>query len=450
MFQLNQEFEYHLFNCTGIDEEGIWRKSGNFSRIKRLQRELTILTNGVATSKKTDLTEKNQSKSSIRNAQSASSVSSIESSRSLSASTNSLDEIDDDDCDYSVHDMTVVVKRILIPEFLQDRTITAFLSLMDMLSHKVHTDVLKCPDEAVILNKFRDRDPRLYSNFVSCLSLFLLFHQKLNHSLFENESAGSRAADPITIFSSFMHLMAVTVENCQSNKMTASNMATLLLPLLYPSSTDNMLTTSPIDGGFRASGNRQHFMLSFVLKFWKQISSASSLPKTFVTDFTKLMEKSGKRKSSEVDNEQGDESNDENEVMSTCVRFAVNAGNPFAKTDGISETELELARLYAHVHASKDKRMIKKLNRAGVVIPTSAKKAKAASGTLSDANAVKTPAKTPSRSRITSLKSIFSSSKKKSAFKHPDVTPPSSSGDQTSDSEAASSRSNSFEVLRFN
>ena len=303
----------------------------------------------------------------------------------------------------------------------------------------------------VILTKFRDRDPRLYANFISSMSLFLLFHQKLNHCLFEKESAGVRITNSMSLFSSFMHLMAVTVENCQSNKMTASNVATLLLPLLYPSSTDHMVTTSPTDGGFKPSTNRNHFMLTFVVQFWKQITSVSSLPNTFVTDFRKLMTRRGKRKSSDLQNELDDEDTDENEVMSTCVRFAVNTGNPFAKTESISETELELARLYAHVHASKDKRLIKKLNRAGVMIP-SAKKAKGTSHPPhAEENPCKTPAKTPSRSKISSFKSMFSSAKKKSALKHAEDTDASpSSDDLVIDSEAAASRSNSFEVLRFN
>ena len=435
-------------NPSGICEEGVWRKSGNFARIKRLQRELTILTSGFPAKKSVLEEKKSQSKCSISStsAKSASSVSSLESTRSLSSSINSLDEIDDDDCDYSVHDMTTTVKRMLVPELLSDPSIQALLSLMDMLSNKVPENVLSCPDESAAMVLFREKDPRLFSNFVSCLSLFTLFHSKVNHSLFPVPDADSDV-NLMSIFCSFMDLMSVTIDNCNLNKMVASNVATLLLPLFYPSSTD--MTTSPVEGGFKARSNRQLFMLSFLICQWKQISSPSSLPNTFMTDFKKLMAKKKKRKSGDV------QSDDENEVMSTCVRFAVSStGNPFAKTSGISETELELARLYAHVQASQDKKMIKKLNRAGVTLPASAKKVKNNPTPVCIENPnSKTPMKTPKLKM--SLKSIFSSAKKRqeqqSSLKNREESSLSARElfNEESPGTASTTPSNSFEVLRF-
>ena len=43
------------------------------------------------------------------------------------------------------------------------------------------------------------------------------------------------------------------------------------------------------------------------------------------------------------------------------------------ETQRIDETQIELARMYAHVQATQDKKMIKKLNRAGIIIPSKKK-----------------------------------------------------------------------------
>lgn len=383
-----------------IEEEGIWRKSGNFNRIKKLQKELQSI---IATPEKlrqpkaparrrSSLSRAGNSKSSIKNNVPENSfVGSVKSARSFDSlcSNTSLDDIDDEDNTYSVHDMTLLVKRILIPVFQKSNDTIGFFKLVDHLS-------LKIPKEIVEVSigrdqRIRDSDPRMYANFISCLSLFTLFHLKLRHSMYDTVkksqpsdqstpqiTKGSKSnlspnlseeiSDPsaMSLLCSLFDLLSKTATHSVSNKMIPSSLATLFLPLFYPStlsmtavssSSDRLLVDTEQD----IINKRLTAMLSFIINYWPQITSATSLPNTFMTDFKLLQQSSNKgtkRKSGAAESEDS--------VMSTCVRFAQPSTSGANST--IDETQIELARMYAHVQATQDKKMIKKLNRAGIII----------------------------------------------------------------------------------
>lgn len=384
-----------------IDEEGIWRKSGNFNRIKKLQKELQSI---IATPerlkqpkvpvRRRSSLSRSGSKSSFKSSSSKlrdDSMICVQSARSFDSlsSNTSLDDIDDEDNTYNVHDMTLLVKRILIPVFQKSCGTVGFFKLVDHLSLKIPQDILDI--SAGRDQMIRDRDPRMYANFISCLSLFTLFHLKLLHSMYEtskkdqtepstpqmtkgssktnlnptpNEHTDSSA---MSLLCSLFGLLSKTANHSASNKMIPTSLATLFLPLFYPSSLSMTSVSSSdrllVDNEQDSINKRLTAMLSFIINYWPQITSATSLPNTFMTDFKLLQQssnKGSKRKSEGMD--------DDESVMSTCVRFAQPSVGGANST--IDETQIELARMYAHVQATQDKKMIKKLNRAGVIIPS--------------------------------------------------------------------------------
>lgn len=419
-----------------IDEEGIWRKSGNLNRIKKLQRELqsiiatpeklkepkcqlqrrrSSLSRGSKSSFKSSNCRLQTEGSNCRLEAESSFVGSVKSVRSFDSlsSNTSLDEIDEEKT-YSVHDMTLLVKRILIPVFQKSPETLGFFKLVDHLSLRIPKEVVDVSlgrDQLI-----RDSDPRLYANFVSCLSLFLFFHLKLRHSMYEstrkektnestrkektnestkkektNEStkkddseqqsvlktqsndldplSGSQSPSAMSLLCSLFDLLSKTASHSVCNKMIPSSLATLFLPLFYPSSLSMTAVSSStdrlvVDNEQDVINRRLTAMISFIINYWTQISSITSLPNTFMTDFKLLQTstKGVKRKSGQMDES----------AMSTCVRFAA----PQASSNGnstIDETQIQLARMYAHVQATQDKKMIKKLNRAGVIIPSKKK-----------------------------------------------------------------------------
>lgn len=447
-----------------IDEEGVWRKSANFSRIKRLQKELVILTNGSNKAKTTEtvknlgstasvnhsrmsITSTSSHKSKKKNA-SCSSMGSLASSSSLSASRSSLDEIDDDNenCEYSVHDMTTLVKRILLPALQDSKEVTAFLSLVHYLATLIPSNFLA--REPVLL---KDDAPRIYTNILSCMSLYLLFHQKDCHDIFTECQHQNHETETnmMSLFVYLFDLLKYTTLHSTENKMTSSSIATLFLPHLYPEEHETM------DSKESEKSKQNHYILSFMIEFWPQIRSHSALPATFMTDFEKnqVDKKSKSNSSSDASsfkNESADE--DDDQVLKTCVRFCTTAQTPKPETGGIGDTELELARMYAHVQSTQNKKMIKKLNRAGVVVPPSSTK-KSKLNPVTPGSATPSSSKTPLKIS-SSLRALFSSAKKKSTKKRllGGCDSP-SSYDLTEEKEAtntsASTTSHSFEVLRF-
>ena len=447
-----------------IDEEGVWRKSGNFSRIKKIQRELIILINGrkpkaqakeIPSKKIGSMASVNKSMMSIvstssyknkgKGSASSSSMGSLASSSSLSASRSSLDEIDEDEnCEYSVHDMTILVKRILLPSLQESKAVIGFLSLVNHISTRIPIELLS--KEPFVL---RDKEPRTYANIISSLSLYLMYHQKTGHDIFTDNCQGdeedSLATNFMTLFVCLFDLLKYTTLHSNENKMTSASIATLFLPHLYPDEHETMESKES------EKSRQQHFMLCFMIEFWPQIRSQTALPKTFLTDFQKNQESRNKKRRSNSSSEQTSfQGEEEEEVMQTCVRFCAETPSK-PTTGGIGETELELARLYAHVQSTQDKKMIKKLNRAGVVIPVSGKKSKINPG-------LDTPStsKTPKTKISSSLKAIFSSAKKKSTKKRLLTTDSPSSYDIFSQSKekdagdtSVTTPSHSFEVLRF-
>lgn len=444
-----------------INEEGVWRKSGNLTRIKKLQKELSLLIGIKYKEPPTNhIKKKNKSSASIK---------SMMSNKSLNASCNSLDGIDDDDYDYSVHDFTVVIKRLLIPTLLESPSVVAFFRLVDFLAKSLPENLvndLGIIDDEKIIGNMKVTNPHLTNNYFSCLGLFLFYHQRLNHSFYrgsqENPSfIGKKSVNNPTmlhILSEFLQLLCLTANSHEDNKMKSSTLATLFLPLFFPESTGKLLA-SPIEGGFKTSQSKHHFMIAFLIYFWFDISSPNVLPTTFVTDLNRSNRKRSSTQSNEkVENKNqpttikgnhqtGGQDEDEGEEIKTCLRFATSGASSSNGNSKITETELELARLYAHVQASQDKKMIKKLNRAGVYIPSSSKKNKLVLANNPEA-ACKTPQKTPKPAKIaTSIKKLFSTAKK-SRNNSRQYSPSSPTDHLSNVSDAHSLTSDSFEVIK--
>ena len=437
-----------------ITEEGVWRKSGNLTRIKKLQKELSLLIGVKYKEPATNqIKKKNKSMTSMKSSMS---------NKSLNDSCNSLDGIDDDDYNFSVHDFTVVIKRLLIPTLLESPSVLAFFKLVDFLAKSLPEGLvndLGIVDDEKIIGSMKVTHPLLTRNYFSCLGLFLFYHQRLNHSFFmgnqENPSfiGKNSISNPtmLHILSEFLQLLCLTANNHDENKMKSSTLATLFLPLFFPESTCKLLS-SPIEGGFKTSHSKHHFMIAFIIYFWFDICSPNALPAAFVTD----LNRSSRKRSSNQSNEKTEgkqqepainanrkEADDEGEEIQTCLRFAT-SGATSSSNGVITDTELELARLYAHVHASHDKKMIKKLNRAGVYIPSSSKKNKFLL-TNNPEGACKTPQKTPKPAKIaTSIKKLFSTAKKSRNSR----ASPSSPTDHLNVSDAHSMASESFEVIK--
>jgi hypothetical protein len=250
----------------------------------------------------------------------------------------------------------------------------------------------------------------------------------------------------MSLFVYLFDILKYTTLHSNENKMTASSIATLVLPHLYPEENETMESKES------DQSKQNHFILTFMIEFWSQIRSQSALPNTFITDFKKTQSKKSKANSISEESSFKDESEEEqDEVLTTCVRFCASAQTPKPESGGIGDTELELARMYAHVQSTQDKKMIKKLNRAGVILPPSSTK-KSKLFPMTPGSATPASSKTPGKIS-SSLKAIFSSAKKKSTKKRllGDCESPSSYdlADTTSNG-SATTPSHSFEVLRFN
>lgn len=431
-----------------ITEEGVWRKSGNLTRIKKLQKELSLLI-GVKYKEPTTVHQMKK-----KNMKSASSIKSMMSNKSLSSSCNSLDGIDEDDYDYSVHDFTVVIKRLLIPTLLESPSVIGFFKLIDFLAQSLPDSLINdlgVVDDEKIIGNMKVTHPHLTNNYFACIGLFLFYHQRLNHSYFagneENPSFigknGVTNPSMLHILSEFLLLLCLTANSNEDNKMKASTLATLFLPLFFPESTGKLLS-SPIEGGFKTNQSKHHFMIAFLIYFWWEISSQNVLPTVFTTDLKRSCRKRASIQSNESKSSSSNlnKIDDEGEEIKTCLRFAT-SGASSTSGDKMSDTDLELARLYAHVQSTNNKKMIKKINRAGVILPTSTKKNRLIAN--SDA-ACKTPQKTPKPTKFAgSIKKLFSTAKKATSHR---TSPPPSPDDHLNVSDARSMPSDSFEVIK--
>ena len=110
-----------------------------------------------------------------------------------------------------------------------------------------------------------------------------------------NESE-SQSPSAMSLLCSLFDLLSKTTAHSVSNKMIPSSLATLFLPLFYPSSLSMTAVSSStdrllVDNEQDVINKRLTAMVSFIINYWQQISSITSLPNTFMTDFKLLTTK---------------------------------------------------------------------------------------------------------------------------------------------------------------
>lgn len=248
---------------------------------------------------------------------------------SLAANLATIPEDDEEDSEYSVHDLCHFVKKHLFPMLREQHA--HFLRFLSLLARQLF----------IVTNSVSKGDDNSGHN--------LSVEGKAGKAMRIYSLLAEGARGPSRLFCALLSLLSATIQRGSENRMTATSLATIFLPLFFPGAEmEGSAATSYGDSGKLA-------LLTWLLSEYQELES-DPVPRDLYADLIQLRARGAQSDPNSDSAEKRKRKLDEDEEVYTSVRFCAHkmqpsvASTPQAKgTEEVEDvTARELAALYAH------------------------------------------------------------------------------------------------------